>query len=54
MVVIDGEILREGKSIDGVRVVKINRSDVEFDHQGSRFTKSIQNQQQGQPAKPKE
>jgi type II secretory pathway predicted ATPase ExeA len=54
MVVIDGEILREGKSIDGVRVVKINRSDVEFDHQGSRFTKSIQNQQQGQPAKTKE
>jgi type II secretory pathway predicted ATPase ExeA len=54
MAVIDGEILREGKSIDGIKVVKINRSDVEFEYQGSSFTKSIQNQQQGQPAKPKE
>jgi hypothetical protein len=35
---IDGEILKEGDVIDGVKIVKINKDTVEFEKEGERWT----------------
>ena len=40
-VVIDGEVLREGQSIRGVKVIKTNRDSVEFEYAGANWSQKV-------------
>jgi hypothetical protein len=40
-VVIDSKIVREGETINGVKVVKINRNDVELEKDGIRWKQQV-------------
>jgi type II secretory pathway predicted ATPase ExeA len=42
MAVINGAIVREGRTSGEIKVIRINPEDVEFEHRGIRFTKGIQ------------
>jgi type II secretory pathway predicted ATPase ExeA len=42
MAVVNGAIVKEGRTSGEVKVIRINREDVEFEHRGIRFTKGIQ------------
>jgi type II secretory pathway predicted ATPase ExeA len=42
LAVIDGDILREGRSSGGVKVIKINRDDVVLEHNGTTFSSTIE------------
>ncbi len=39
--IVDGSVVREGDIIEGYKVVKIHREEVEFERKGKRFTKKI-------------
>jgi hypothetical protein len=39
--IVDGSVVREGDIIEGCKVVKIHREEVEFERKGKRFTKKI-------------
>ncbi|MHC4112258.1 MAG: hypothetical protein ACYSUY_14390 [Planctomycetota bacterium] len=39
--IVDGSVVREGDVIEGYKVVKIHKDEVEFEKKGKRFTKKI-------------
>jgi len=39
--IVDGSVVREGDVIEGYKVIKIHREEVEFEKKGKRFTKKI-------------
>ena len=39
--VVSGRVVREGDTIDGYKVVSINKDNVEFEKNGKRFTKQV-------------
>lgn len=39
--IVDGSVVREGDIIEGYKVVRIHRDEVEFEKKGKRFTKKI-------------
>ena len=39
--IVDGSVVREGDVIEGYKVVRIHRDEVEFEKKGKRFTKKI-------------
>ncbi|MHC4087421.1 MAG: hypothetical protein ACYSWZ_14990 [Planctomycetota bacterium] len=39
--IVDGSVVREGETIEGYKVIKIHKDEVEFEKKGKRFTKKI-------------
>ena len=40
--IVDGEIVREGQTVNGVKIVAISKDSVEFEKDGRRWTQHVQ------------